>query len=372
MEPRLAKCARVDECDWNGHYIWSSTQRICGSKSFLYFGNKFSGFIQHLTITFIDEDFNPAIKAINAILQYCCGNLKTLTIYFRTPKLSIKDANHECTTPLLIRPKLTSVKIYDSTEHSDFLEMTQLIVNSAPKLTHFTYRGSKYPDFSRNKSIKWITVDMCCYVRATSVPSCSGVYGLNKMLAHVCDHLQFLHLKNNIALANPRNYGNDFPPNIEESRIDFQIPKIQNLKKFRNDMLDWFSCGDRLQNIATENMPNLRNLRIIKFNSNLDDILRNIGQKKDLFSGVKNLHVANVNDPESLIGLRTPFPNLESLTIQRFGRWHGSRLIEVGDHLQACAALGLKHLKLDISSQNTKLSEFINGFSNCEELWSCE
>ncbi|XP_021952814.1 uncharacterized protein LOC110849687 isoform X1 [Folsomia candida] len=199
------------------------------------------------------------------------------------------------------------------------------------------------------------------YMKSNKIPSCTGSHGLNQMLDQVKDHLEYFEMESNM-------YELEDSPSDVDARIGFQFPQMKNLEEFRNNMLDCFSCGDHLQDICTARMPALEILHITKRDNTVDDLLRNIITKQDLFSGVKNLRLENVRNPESITGLKTAFPNLETLSIYQFNADESSLLMEVGPHLQVCAPLGLKYLNLYLSNRHEKLSEFVQGFLICGEL----
>lgn len=367
MDPRLAKSIEEYGClqNYDEH---EPTRRISAESKLLHVSDKFSRLVEDLSITFKDEALTPTLYEI---LQKCCPNLKRLELFHHKRTFADPELSHVSLHPLPTRPNLTFLKIFGITEPSGSPERAQLILNSASNVTHFTYHGKKYPDLSRNKAIKWLTVHIDC-AEMTRIPTCQGAHGLNKMLNQVKDQIQFLHLKM-CMISEAGNSYDDFGvwrARDEAVRIGFQIPKMKNLKEFRNEVLDLFRCGDQLQDIYPERMPNLEILHIAECTNNLDKLLQNIMQKKDLFNRVKKLHLLDINDPESITGLRTPFPNLESLTILQLDKWIVVELVELGPHLQACVSLGLKCLELELSSRNEKLSEFIQGFSNCEELLS--
>lgn len=187
--------------------------------------------------------------------------------------------------------------------------MTQLVLNSAPNLTLFIYSGTKYPDLSRNVAITSIEVEFCGMIKSYDIPSSTGPHGLNQMLDQVKDHLECFDLECDLSLEKRV----DSTPHM--ARIGFQFPKMKNLKDFKNNALDCFSCGDHLQDICTARMPALEILEISKQDGTVDDLVRKIVQKQDLFGGVKYLRVTDVQNPESITGLKAAFPNLESLSI---------------------------------------------------------
>lgn len=239
--------------------------------------------------------------------------------------------------------------------------VTQALLNSALNLTHFTYlHGAKYPDLSKHTALKWI--EMGWYRKV--VPNCRHVHGLNQMLHGVRDHVEFLHFESDITGINPENPEGAVPP----FKIGFNLPQMTKLKEFRNDMLNWFQCGVKLRDISTERIPTLQSLQLFNTETELDGVLIRIVKKKDLFSGVKNLSVANVEDPKLISALKSPFPKLERLSIMQIGNRGAEKLVEVGQHLAACAPLGLKHLELELSNELTNLSEFSEEVGNCGEF----
>lgn len=180
-------------------------------------------------------------------------------------------------------------------------------------------------------------------------------------LDQVKDHVEFLYLKV------------DFWHNSEPVPVDLHIPKMKKLKEFQNSALNWLSCGDKLQAICTARIPTLQTLRLSTSSTakSLACLLRNVMKEKDLFSGVKNLHVTNLHDPEVIAGLKTPFPNLESLSIVQTDM-DSCQVIEMEPYLRAFGSLGLEFLEIDLGAffHGAKLSEFLKGFSNCGELLS--
>lgn len=89
-------------------------------------------------------------------------------------------------------------------------------------------------------------------------------------------------------------------------------------------------------------------------------MLRNVMEEKDLFNGVKNLHVENLHDPELIAGLKMPFPNLESFSVNQFHKF-ACQLIEMEPYLRAFASLGLKCLEMELTEfiYDGKFSHFI-------------
>ncbi|XP_021961554.1 uncharacterized protein LOC110857246 isoform X2 [Folsomia candida] len=348
MEPKLARCIGEDPCLSNR---CPAHQKICTAETkLLYVSEHFSPTVVDLTVTFAGEDVIPTLYKI---LKNYCPNLKRLKICVqRTTHDPLRLGSPDALVPFSLRPKLTSVEIHDFLENSRFLEMTQLILNSASKLTRLIYRGKYFPDLSQHLALKSITLDMDKLTTKNS-PTGSGVHGLNKMLDQVKDRLEFLHILGT-------------HENEESPLVDFHLPRMKNLKEFRNNLLDLFNCGDRLQDICSARIPTLETLEIFKWEDSLDDLLQNIKEEKGLFSGVKNLHLSYVDNPESIIGLRTAFPSLEVLSIQQL---HLDDVItEVGPHLRACASLGLKYLDLGLANHHRQLSKFLQGFSNCGKL----
>ncbi|XP_021962011.2 uncharacterized protein LOC110857707 [Folsomia candida] len=344
MEPRLARCIKEYQCISKGQVApW---QKLCAIESrVIHVTNKFNLFLEHVTINFYSEHLIPTLYEI---LKTCCPNLKRLEICFEFTGFGHSlDDNSYGTSPLCIRPMLTFIKILDLTVHTGFFKMTQLVLNSAPNLTHFTYHGDKFPDLSRNVSIKMITFGW----RSTRLLRCNG---LKKMLDQVKDQLEFLHVKSNGTGSTVL--------------IDVRLPKMKRLKEFRNEVLDCFSCGDQLQDIYTERMPCLERLLIFTIEQNLTELLRTISrQSRILFSGVKHLHVPRIDDPEVIVGLKMSFPKLESLTIDQ--RNLEPQIIELGSNLRACTSLGLKYLKLFLLDPCDKLSEVIRDLSTLKELF---
>ncbi|XP_035701027.1 uncharacterized protein LOC118433328 isoform X1 [Folsomia candida] len=183
------------------------------------------------------------------------------------------------------------------------------------------------------------------------------------MLDQVKDHLEFLSVQSHMPIGEIEDVDvdADFPHPVR-----IHIPKMKNLKEFRNQMLDLFDCGE---DICIGRITTLQTLHVATVKSNLDHFLRNIEQKKDLFRGVKKLHVRDVVNPESITGLKVAFPNLESLSIVQFNvdGLMSTKAANVGRCVRPCNSLGLKYLEL-ISIHWQRLGGFMQGFANCEEL----
>lgn len=139
----------------------------------------------------------------------------------------------------------------------------------------------------------------------------------------VKDHIEFLYL----GVESPDN---KFPTNSKNCLVDLRIPKMKKLKDFGNFMIELFNWADKLRDICTARIQTLQTLRISTCTrkAGLNRLLGRVIEEKGLFSGVKNLHVQNLYDDEIVAGLKTPFPNLESLSIHKF-RYDGSSLYEV-------------------------------------------
>lgn len=371
MEPKLAR--RIIEYGCKNQDKHPPLLRIAGASSrLLHICDKFSQYVEDLTITFANEDL---ISTLYETVENRCPNLKRLEICLQTDEMNNFDDKiiYSASQFAISWPKLTSVKILDMTGQARFLQMTQCILYSTPNLKYFCYHGKKYPDLSQNLNVKRIKVDLR-KMRASEIPCCNGPHGLNKMLDQVKDRLQVLCVQNDMFDDDLYNDSSDDdmdddPIKTEAGRIAFKIPKMKNLKEFRNERLDAFSCGANLQDICAARLPALETLEISKLHHcELDDLLRNIIQKKGYFSGVKVLHLSCVRDPELIIRLKTPFPNLENLTIVQFGIDENVPFTNVGTVLRSCNSLGLKSLTLDVSIEDIQLSNFIQCFSNCEKL----
>ncbi|XP_021953436.1 uncharacterized protein LOC110850308 [Folsomia candida] len=310
MEPKLARCI-LDEA--------SHSKRICSSASrLLHVCPIFSQVIEEIVFTFVDEDL---IWTMYETLQNFCPNLKK--IYFQVYGMRQDYARSQNMAPFWIRPKLTSIEIYgyDFGGRNDFLflKMVQMIINAAPNLTRFVYRGDRYPDLSHCGKIKSIMIDMS-FMNLAHISSCAGANGLNKMLDQVKTHLQVLVMDNVVSLYDKED-DLDVTEGIDlVAEIAFKIPKMPSLIKFENQLVDGFTCGDNLEDICTARLPSLETLKLGKsypyyFPSNLDDLLKRAIQSKNLFSGVKNLVLTDVRDVESINGLGQVFTNLQSFSI---------------------------------------------------------
>lgn len=185
---------------------------------------------------------------------------------------------------------------------------------------------------------------------------------VNKILEQVKDHVEFLYL-------GAKSLNGD----LTTGPIDVQIPKVKKLKEFGNSALDLFTCGDKLQNICTARIPTLQRLRLsqsYKTEEGLDHILRNIIEEEGLFSGIKYLRVENLHALEVIAGLKTPFPNLENLSIYQSDKI-SCPFIGLEPYLKAYSSLGLKFLEMELANvHGENFSHFIQGFSNCGELLS--
>lgn len=133
MPPKLARSIRENGCQSiNKH---SRTQRIRAAESkLLHISGQFAQLVEEFAMTFTDRDLIPTVYAI---LENGCPNLNRLELCCQPMKFS--DINDKLVAPLNTQDKLTSIGITDFSKGSDFLKMTQLILNSAPNLKYFTY-----------------------------------------------------------------------------------------------------------------------------------------------------------------------------------------------------------------------------------------
>ncbi|OXA54342.1 uncharacterized protein LOC110850369 [Folsomia candida] len=387
MEPKLAKCIIDYGCQKPALHSPSQRSSTAASR-LLHVCDKFSQIIEEVTITFVEADFVPTLYEI---LQNCCPNLKKVELYFRPRGLHDEYMPSQSMIPLRVKPKLTSIRIVDPT--AQFLKMTQMIINSAPNLTRFFYHGKRYPNLSRRGTVKWIQVDMS-RMKLKDISNCGSTNGLNEMLDHVKNHLRVLVIANNFDLHDVQdniNWGDDDDWNddsdhednvannheldfeddnwdddvgIELSdeddedydieRIAFKIPKMKSLKMFENHLVDGFTCGDALQDICTARLPALETLKLSSAylsSTNMDDLLQNAMRSKNLFTGVKNLHLTDVRDPKSIIGLGQVFTNLETLSIRLLNNGMEDRLGTAVEWVGLCEELfarGLKNCTMEI------------------------
>ncbi|OXA53524.1 uncharacterized protein LOC118435869 [Folsomia candida] len=333
--------------------------------------DKFSDLVQILEIS---VDYEECLKTVYQVLRNCCPNLKQLRIGFTfSPYRRKRSRGCEILPEPLPEPKsnLTLLAVSSNRVTPFLTNLIKVIVAASPNLRNVTLPWGFFPDFANSKRLDTLLIVLDGPQIIDIAREDGNLSELSRILAQVGDQLVRLTFcdylrKEDVLLI---DFGNLNP-------TGFRLPtrKMLKLKKFRNQMADIFQCDDLLRNI--ESLPVLETLVIgkVSIKSNcVDEILRNIFHSGKIFQTMKNLKIFEMHEPTLLDGLKTAFPNLESLEVKTFSRtdFRGdvSRM-ELSVVLDAFGRWeGLKRLLLRVTVFPDKLVNVIRALLEGKELY---
>lgn len=162
-------------------------------------------------------------------------------------------------------------------------------------------------------------------------------------------------------------------------RIQFSLPRMMPKLKKSQMMVDIFECTDILKDI--EKMPVLKMLELGKSTATkstcLNEILQTICNSGKILGSVRSLTILQMHDATLLKGLKTAFPNLESLAVKTFGKMGEAGAVsgmELGVVLKGCTGgwERLKHLSLMLPKYSTKKVDVVKALLDSKDLYQGE
>ncbi|XP_035711843.1 uncharacterized protein LOC110855286 isoform X1 [Folsomia candida] len=159
-------------------------------------------------------------------------------------------------------------------------------------------------------------------------------------------------------------------------RIQFSLPRMMPKLKKSQMMVDIFECTDILKDI--EKMPVLKMLELGKSTATkstcLNEILQTICNSGKILGSVRSLTILQMHDATLLKGLKTAFPNLESLAVKTFGKMGEAGAVsgmELGVVLKGCTGgwERLKHLSLMLPKYSTKKVDVVKALLDSKDLY---
>ncbi|XP_035703519.1 uncharacterized protein LOC110842643 isoform X4 [Folsomia candida] len=333
--------------------------------------DKFSDVVQILEISI---DYEECLKTVYQVLKHCCPNLKQLRIGITVnPYKTSRSRGCEILPESLLEPKtnLTLLTV-SSNQVTPFLtSLIQVVVTASPNLMDVTLPWGFCPDFANSKRLETLMIALD-RTRAIDIAQADGnLSELSRMLDQVGDQLVSLSFRDVLRKEEVRmiDFENSNP-------TGFRFPKRRMLKlqKFWNQMADIFQCDDLFRNI--ESLPGLETLvigKVSKKSNCVDEILRNIFHLNKIFGSMKNLKILEMHDPTLLDGLKTAFPNLESLDVKTFCKtdFRGNvSQMELGVVLDAFGRWeGLKSLLLRLPVFPNTIIDVIRALLEGKELY---
>ncbi|XP_035708221.1 uncharacterized protein LOC118435857 [Folsomia candida] len=282
-----------------------------------HFCYKFSDIVQIFEISF---DYAPCLPSIFQILKNYCPNLKQFRIAYEFFDDDDSDLDFRqeilpnLSGPLLLRPKLTLLTVRSDVQVTPPLaNLLQLVVNASPNLREVTIPWGFYPDFASSKHLSSLRVELDARRTIEDALVDLKPSELSRSLSQVGDQLI------NLTFSGPDNYllpkRNEAYNLNNSNRTKFKLPrKMSKLQKFENNLLDVFQH----QRLDIGGLPALKTLKIgkiLKKSRDVDELFENINQEKMVLQSMRNLTINEMHNPKLLEGLKTTFPNLESLEL---------------------------------------------------------
>ncbi|OXA48162.1 hypothetical protein Fcan01_16885 [Folsomia candida] len=369
LDKRLAKriSATFDTCEIDEfetlpcyiYYFGAKLMNLC---------DKFNDIVQILEITIYSH---ICFKYIYQALQNSCPNLTELRI---TCDIRSFEIPHNQPRVLTAKPRLTlfalNCNMSERDETPSFLNsFSQAVVNVAANLREVTLPWGCHPDLSPSKCLDSLRIALGDEFEEKDIVHFQ-VSDLSRMLNQVTDQL--------VALSIMKGSGSwgYFKPGTW-NRIPFSLPRpMPKLKTYRNMMVDIFECTDILKDI--EKMPGLKNLVLGKTgtirSTCLHEMLETICNSGKILGNVTTVTIIEMHDPTLLEGIKTAFPNLESLALNTYNERDYAGAVsgmELGVVLKACTSeLGrLKHLSIRLPSYPEQMMDVIKALLDSRDLY---
>ncbi|XP_035701008.1 uncharacterized protein LOC118433314 [Folsomia candida] len=329
-----------------------------------HFCDKFSDNVQSLELLIDDANY---FTCIHKILTNRCPNLKRLHIFCKI------DPNLENIVLQPLPPKRNLVSFVLNSEMKTPMQtltsFSQLVIDASPNLREVTIPWGIYPNFENSKFLAYLTITLDNFDAAKIARFDPAA--LSRVLNQTSGQLVSLcfgehDLRKSI-------YGSK-----TWTRKEFQLPrKMPKLRKYRNVLLDVFQCDDVLADF--EKMPALKTLVIGKTDSTnsvcLHEFLQAVVDAGKILGGVKTLKIFEIHDVIFFEGLKTAFPNLESLEVDTCTKkdhfLEKESGMKLGVVMNACGGWsGLKHLELGLPTYPEEVKDvlqtMLDGLNLCK------
>ncbi|OXA37536.1 uncharacterized protein LOC118433514 isoform X2 [Folsomia candida] len=333
--------------------------------------DKFSDQVQVLEISIYYE---ASLQSVFLVLKNSCPNLKQLRVRCSFSEYDV-PSGETLEGPMLSLPSLTVFELNSSVvAPSPILTcFAKLVVNASPNLKKVTLPWGIYPDLETSKFLDSLTLELDDVRPLDDVLTQLKPSELTRMLNQIGD--QLVHLSFSYC-----NISNEWESMQEDNDLDTSTPsgfrlkkKMSKLRRFENDMVDIIQHYDLWRDI--ERMQALESLRIGKISkksTSVNAVLKNLSETERIFTKVTDLKIHELYDPDLLEGLKTAFPNLESLALDTFHEEEEDEekaRMELDVVLETCAGFDkLTHLHLWLPTYPEQTWEVLTALFNAVGL----
>ncbi|XP_021959194.2 uncharacterized protein LOC110855071 [Folsomia candida] len=330
--------------------------------------DKFSDTVQILDVSIAHE---ACLSPVYQVLKNCCPNLKQVRISCTfLPVSNSGSDDHAVSRDLVVGKKanLTGFAFTSTRVTPRVPKLIEAVVAAAPNLREAILPWGIYPDFANSKFLTSLKISLDGVQPNRPGLVDRNLAELTRMLTQVSDRLEKLSFRLKFF---------EFKYLRKMFRTGFRFPRrMPKLRKFRNELGDVLVSADFLRDL--EAMPVLQTLVIsdrLRRSKSLREILQNVcDAENNFFANVTKLVLMEVHDPRLVGGLKTAFPNLESLKVDTYDEMDSDgRMSKMGLGVVLSACVGwerLKCLNLALPMYPGRIGDVIEALMDSRELYT--